>query len=106
MSGDVTLENTHHEEYSSSDLEYVFGICGGGRLTINLVFGSACNTSYAECPLMFQGLGRWSQQTNLDLARTSENFRNQKKQNRSPRRVLAKYIQMDRLPALNYLLIL
>ncbi len=47
MTGDVTVQNAHHEEYIFSDLEYVFGICGGERLTINLVFGSLCNTSYA-----------------------------------------------------------
>ncbi len=47
MTGDVTVQNAHHEEYSTSDLEYVFGILGGRRLTNNLVFGSACNRSYA-----------------------------------------------------------
>ena len=47
MTGDVTVQNAHHEEYSSSDLENVFGICGGGLLTLNLVFCSACNISYA-----------------------------------------------------------
>ena len=66
MTGDVTVQNAHHEEYSSSDLENVFGICGGGLLTLNLVFCSACNISYAL--VLARPAGGAEQMTGLEVS--------------------------------------